>query len=392
MKTESVTEKTAGISLRKRLLFAGLATILIGLTFFLLGEILIRLLTDPPLFIADPQFGSILRPNNKTRYVQRDVDQIVITNRFGFHDKDYLLEKPAGTRRILVLGDSYMEALQVSIEETFSQLLQNALNKEVHGFSIQTINAGKSGRGTLEEYLVLRLLGWKFEPDLIVQAFVMNDVSDDRNASQQIVLDEKGIPLQFKTEGISSIPLSWKRLLHQSRLCYFLLERFSILYRQWGKQSPAKNKDGNAMPNPATANDHFNILRQDYTDETYASWDITKRTLTLLSEECRQKGIPYILMIVPAESQFHTRVTPTTEYWKLEKPSEKPQEILNELGAQAGFYVVDLLPSFKTITDLPIHFEEGHWNPKGHRYAARAVADYILQHDLLSEKKPDDVK
>lgn len=380
-------ETKIALSFRKRVFFYGIAAILMVSLLFLLGEIAIRILTDPPLFIADPQFGSILRPNNKTRYIQRDVNQQIITNQFGFHDENYTLEKPPGTYRILVIGDSYMEALQVSIEETFSKQLQQYLNNWIQDYTIQTINMGKSGRGSLEEYLVLRLLGWKFEPDMVIVAFVMNDVRDDKNASQQILLDEKGVPLQFKTEGISSLPLSWKRLLHRSHLCYFFLERLSILYQNRKKVSLAKNKGEIDNPPPIPQDDHFNILRQDYTDETDSAWDITRRTLTLLNEECRERGVPFILMVIPAESQFHTRITPTTEYWKLEKPSEKPQKILTELGKQADFHVVDLLPTFKTIPDLPIHFEEGHWNQKGHRYAAREVADYILQHELIGEKK-----
>jgi hypothetical protein len=43
-----------------------------------------------------------------------------------------------------------------------------------------------------------------------------------------------------------------------------------------------------------------------------------------------------------------------------------------------GFHVVDLLPIFKTIPDLPIHFEEGHWNQKGHRYGGQAMAELYI--------------
>jgi hypothetical protein len=47
-------------------------------------EIAIRILTDPPLFIADPQFGSILRPNNKTRYIRRECGSTNHHKQYGF--------------------------------------------------------------------------------------------------------------------------------------------------------------------------------------------------------------------------------------------------------------------------------------------------------------------
>ena len=47
-------------------------------------------------------------------------------NSHGFRDYERTYEKPSGVFRILVLGDSYIEALQVQLEDSFTALLEKA--------------------------------------------------------------------------------------------------------------------------------------------------------------------------------------------------------------------------------------------------------------------------
>ena len=47
---------------------------------------------------------------------------------WGFLDAEHVVAKPANTRRILVLGDSFVEAAQVAIEQKFTQRLQKRLS------------------------------------------------------------------------------------------------------------------------------------------------------------------------------------------------------------------------------------------------------------------------
>ncbi len=49
----------------------------------------------------------------------------------GIRGPEYAPAKPAGTRRIVVLGDSYGEALEVEFEQTFSRLLERKLNDSI---------------------------------------------------------------------------------------------------------------------------------------------------------------------------------------------------------------------------------------------------------------------
>src|SRR5262245_34882006 len=52
----------------------------------------------------------------------------VTTNSKGLNDVEHDYAKTPGTYRILVIGDSYIEALQVPLDETFSRLLETQLS------------------------------------------------------------------------------------------------------------------------------------------------------------------------------------------------------------------------------------------------------------------------
>src|SRR3989442_1732021 len=71
-------------------------------------------------------------------------------NSHGMQDVERPIGKPVNTFRIAVLGNSYVEALQVDRRENFCQLLEQALNHdtqtpkfEVLNFGVSTYNLGQ---------------------------------------------------------------------------------------------------------------------------------------------------------------------------------------------------------------------------------------------------------
>src|SRR5689334_15791261 len=112
-----------------------LASICLLLTFGLcLGvatsEMLVRFVVPLSDFLWqwDPLIGMKLIPGKHGRSVKAglyDVD--VEVNSVGFRDQEHTLGKPSGTCRIAVLGDSFMEALQVPFESSTTLRVQKEL-------------------------------------------------------------------------------------------------------------------------------------------------------------------------------------------------------------------------------------------------------------------------
>ena len=86
----------------------------------LLAEIVLRIMgfSAPVWYRPDAQLGWTLRPGMNAWYTREGRSHVVI-NAEGRRDGETALEKPAGVYRIVVLGDSYSEAMQVAREQAY---------------------------------------------------------------------------------------------------------------------------------------------------------------------------------------------------------------------------------------------------------------------------------
>ena len=93
------------------------------------------------------------------------------TNSAGLRDKEYSLAKGEDTFRVAVIGDSFVMADGITIEETFHSLLEDRLNKESEDITYQFINFGLSAYN-LRQYLeVMKHKALAYDPDLILVGF-----------------------------------------------------------------------------------------------------------------------------------------------------------------------------------------------------------------------------
>jgi hypothetical protein len=97
-------------------------------------------------------------------------------NALGCRGPDYAIPRPAGTSRVLILGDSYTLGAGVHEPDTFARQLEPRLQE--HGppsGRVEVINCGVSGYSTREEALFYRLIGARYEPDVVLVVMVFND-------------------------------------------------------------------------------------------------------------------------------------------------------------------------------------------------------------------------
>ncbi|MCC6905986.1 MAG: SGNH/GDSL hydrolase family protein, partial [Anaerolineae bacterium] len=107
-------------------------------------------------------------------------DAIVTYNSAGMRTPDVPYEKPADVYRILIIGDSFVEAVQMPYDNTFYARLQDRLNGvTIDGKRVEVLAMGRTGWGTLQEYLYYVHEGYRFDADLVILSFYINDVADN---------------------------------------------------------------------------------------------------------------------------------------------------------------------------------------------------------------------
>lgn len=99
----------------------------------------------------------------------------VAINSQGLRDKEYTLTKPAGTYRILMLGDSTTFGWGVPADATVAKILEQRLNAANLGRSFEVLNAGVGNYGTVQEVTYYLQRGRAFHPDLVILEYFIND-------------------------------------------------------------------------------------------------------------------------------------------------------------------------------------------------------------------------
>ncbi len=96
-------------------------------------------------------------------------------NSKGLRDFEYSYEKPENTYRILVLGDSITFGWGVPAGEIYPKILERKLNARNDGRRYEVIHAGVGNYKTRDEAVFLREEGLKYNPDMIILGYFVND-------------------------------------------------------------------------------------------------------------------------------------------------------------------------------------------------------------------------
>ncbi|MDO8680052.1 MAG: GDSL-type esterase/lipase family protein [Acidobacteriota bacterium] len=177
-------------TVRKILVLALPSILLAGLASFALIEASVRFSWDdkrgtPGFYLSDPVRGQRLAAGYRGWFAGVPVR----TNALGFRDdREYALEKQAGTFRILVLGDSVTFGHGTLQETTYPFLLEQRLKAWRPDVRWEVWNLGVPGYNTGQELEYLREVGERYRPDLVIVGFYPNDFTNNEvNAHPSVV-------------------------------------------------------------------------------------------------------------------------------------------------------------------------------------------------------------
>lgn len=146
------------------------------------------------------------------------------TNRFGFNDRDYALDKPEGTFRILVVGDSFGWA--GGRDGNYTEVLEALLTERYGERRVEVINSGYPMTHTGEQLAMLRKFGLQYDPDLVILGFfVGNDFVDSDRHRKRIVVNDTIIDVDRRRERV----LFGYPIDPQSRLLHMVRQRTRLL-------------------------------------------------------------------------------------------------------------------------------------------------------------------
>lgn len=315
----------------------------------MVGEVALRLFSPQkilPRYVTDSGFGvKVHWPNLVTHHSTSEYRIEIRTNSLGMRaDREYPFDKPAGTYRVVGVGDSFTIGYEVEVEDCYLSRLERNLRDA--GKSLEVLNLGVSGFGTAEELIMLRERGFKFQPDAVIVGYFDNDIGDNTR-SQLFALQPDGALQQRNSSYLPAVKAqdflfsfaAYRFLAENSHLMCFVREQASeIVQKRMRKKSAAVQ---------SLSND-----------------DEAKLTAALLDEvkrECDARGIRLYVLVIPSPDN-------TSNFPRAFLKNVGPANIVDMRPVQAGPIASQVLYWQKS---------DGHWTPAGHKLAAEELSKRI---------------
>lgn len=353
-------------------------------------------------------------------------------NARGLRDREIGYDNSGGALRILSLADSFGEALQVNLEQTYHKQLEGLLVDSLSR-PVEVINGGVGGWGTDQEAIFYVAEGFRYEPEIVLLAFfVRNDTVNNYgplelasvSGSQQkefFSLSPQGelIPPAVKEEAkakaeakeveirdSNSQPLTQPQPSKPDHNPVLLpladtLWQWSALYRlvvpYLRDMPPVVQKigpsgllggEGVVRAGHPTTPVHFFVYQSPPDEEFEAAWTLTEAIIKRLRDEVESHGSRLAVVIIgapeqvyPVEGERLLAANPALQ--KLTLDLELPNRRLGTFLAAEQIPYLDLLPIFRQAASdpatPPLHFRhDGHWTVTGHRLAAEAIHKFLL--------------
>jgi len=327
---------------------------------------------------CDMIYDSLLGWNNPSGAVMKDEwgGMDVIINSMGFRDREYAEQKPDGVFRILVLGDSFTWGLGVSQEEIYTEVLESMLNQTLEGSPrVEVINAGISGFGTDQEYLLLQRWAKRLAPDLVVLFFYENDIHNNISSFQyhapKPIFYARNDRLVLHNVPVPRIVLDEKEELYLIESCSMLenLASFRVaLTRAQTNYRVCAVLDALGLVDLSPPWGYVNM-----TD----SKQLTLRLIQAMRQQSKAVEAAFTVVYCPPS----TNLTPQDYAMASEPPAlvaelEKHQIPCLDLFAEFKARNVsgDAIRIKRPLQEKP----DLHFNPAGHRLEAEILHRYIL--------------
>ena len=285
--------------------------------------------------------------DNTSYFARRWKESSVRLNTLGLREREFQLNKPDDTYRIVVIGDSFTFGQGIHERHRFTNLLQEHLREQTSHYKYEVLNFGRPGANTNHHIDLLREVALGTRPDFILLQWYVNDF-EGRNKNRP-----EAIPLlPFRTHHSR---------LHQSSVLYYLINQ------QWSALQETIGVSGS----------YDEYMLQRFGDPRSSESQNSLLTLKDFIERCKNGGTAVGIVLFPRLADLG---------------KDYPFGFLHDrvlgLCSEEGINCLDLRPTFTLYgTDyrlLWVNSFDPHPGPLANRLAAERIMN-AFRHIWLSE-------
>lgn len=406
-----------------------LAALEIALRIAYPGDVAIAGSLGPIAYVFNPDYGVSLKPDQHKFFARKPENGGYIvqwrTNSAAFRGEPL---HPDPSYRVLVYGDSNIQARFSGQQRSFTGQLASILEKQLAGEGIaetEVINAGLVGAGPDQSLIRFTLQSDQLKPDLVIfHIFADNDLGDIiRN--RLFELDDNGA-LQRSSHAVEPDDDLLQADRHRlrdfvSRL--LVVKKTKALLQHWTgwpkhkhEQQAAANKqrslaerrqyevdfllerarqefavyEARAARKFSHFSDHY-----DYDSALFPDQPSSREKLRLMEailarayQHARDRGIQFLVLIQPSVIDLTLDNALVNREFLSQYPDYRPETLsssIEQVCKRNGIPVLNLMENFRDHEPATLYFTAGddHWSDHGQELAAQLTARYLLDTGML---------
>jgi hypothetical protein len=314
-----------------------------------------------------------MKPNQYIQIVTDEYSCVLTTNNIGLRGADnFTATKQDDEIRIMNIGDSFIQAAQVNLEQTMTYLFENKLNSFNSKQNYTVYNIGISGFGISEYREFIQRNIELFKPDYILLfLYVGNDIITLSN------IPEINPPPTIVKSYLESIVLNISRV---SKLINYFNVRLRTPEPEWMGPIGRPIQPFDILPENISAN----VFLKNYNLYIVNAFKKAFEELSIIQKHCLNNRIKFFVFIVPTKEQVvdnkFEEVIEKLGYGADQFDLSKPQKVLKIFFDENNIQYSDLLDTLKKASEYHnIYYEiDSHWNDYGNYIVSEKVFDCFI--------------
>lgn len=250
----------------------------------------------------DKNLGRTFKPSYDIFFARAEGMYMGSTNRYGYIGKGYPPEKSGNTLRIALLGDSYIEGMQVFERNHFRTKVEKNLHNQLNK-NVEVLNFGIGGLDFRDMFFNYKFKAQKFNPDIAVFYIKRtNLLTKEKFPSPEYYLENDSLKLNFDFLNSSESALRRKfSFIRDFGIGYLLKESYESYYNGslnkliWDKFA----SDNSIKKSKQTEVD------QDVAKIDSNMYDLNKKILSELNDDAKNRNIKIVLIITDDFPEYY---------------------------------------------------------------------------------------